>query len=47
VTAAPPEFPGGDDQVAALLAKLAAAVGAACHAEEDALATLADAVTWA
>jgi hypothetical protein len=40
-----PEFPGDDDRVAALLAKLAAAVGAACQAEEAALAALADAVT--
>jgi hypothetical protein len=41
-----PEFPGGDDRVGALLAGLAAAVGAACQAEEAALAALADAVTW-
>jgi hypothetical protein len=41
-----PEFPGDDDRVAALLAKLAAAVGAACQAEEAALAALADAVSW-
>jgi hypothetical protein len=41
-----PEFPGDDDRVAALLARLAAAVGAACQAEEAALAALADAVTW-
>jgi hypothetical protein len=33
-----PEFPGEDDRVAALLADLAAAVGAACQAEEAALA---------
>ena len=40
-----PEFPADDDRVAALLAELAAAVGAACQAEEAALAVLADAVT--
>ena len=41
-----PQLPGDHDRVAALLAKLAAAVGAACQAEEAALAALADAVTW-
>jgi hypothetical protein len=40
-----PEFPADDNRVAALLAELAAAVGAACQAEEAALAALADAVT--
>jgi hypothetical protein len=40
------EFPGGDDRAAALLPALAAAVGAACQAEEAALAALAGAVTW-
>jgi hypothetical protein len=39
-----PEFPGGDQQAEALLPALAAAVTAACEAEEAALATLADAV---
>ena len=41
-----PEFPADDERVAALLAELAAAVGAACQAEEAALAALADAVAW-
>jgi len=40
-----PEFPGDDDRIADLLAKLAAAVGAACQAEEAALGALADAVS--
>jgi hypothetical protein len=39
-----PQFPGDDDQVDALLAGLAAAVGAACDAEEAALADLAGAL---
>jgi hypothetical protein len=39
-----PEFPGDDGQVAAMLAALAAAVGAACDAEEAALAALAGAL---
>jgi Butirosin biosynthesis protein H, N-terminal/Domain of unknown function (DUF4872) len=38
------EFPGGDDRAEALLPALAAAVGAACQAEEAALAVLAGAV---
>jgi hypothetical protein len=40
-----PAFPGDGDRVEALLAKLAAAVGAACRAEEAALAALAGAVS--
>jgi hypothetical protein len=39
-----PEFPGGDRRAEALLSALAAAVTAACEAEEAALATLAGAV---
>jgi Butirosin biosynthesis protein H, N-terminal/Domain of unknown function (DUF4872) len=39
-----PEFPGGDADVEALLADLAAAVGAACAAEEAALRLLAGAL---
>ena len=39
-----PAFPGDDDQVEVLLAGLATAVGAACEAEEAALATLAGAL---
>jgi Butirosin biosynthesis protein H, N-terminal/Domain of unknown function (DUF4872) len=39
-----PAFPGDDDRVGALLADLAAAVGAACDAEEAALRRLAGAL---
>jgi Butirosin biosynthesis protein H, N-terminal/Domain of unknown function (DUF4872) len=39
-----PEFPGGDRRAEALLPALAAAVTAACEAEEAALAALADAL---
>ncbi|HEV2921702.1 MAG TPA: BtrH N-terminal domain-containing protein, partial [Actinomycetota bacterium] len=39
-----PEFPGDDEDVEALLAGLAAAVGAACDAEEAALGRLASAL---
>jgi Butirosin biosynthesis protein H, N-terminal/Domain of unknown function (DUF4872) len=39
-----PEFPGDDEQVEGLLAGLAAAVAAACQAEEAALAALAGAL---
>ena len=39
-----PEFPGDDEDVEALLASLAAAVGAACDAEEAALGRLARAL---